>query len=230
MITFFFGHMLHHIRDRKSESKSCLPYKVTCFTLFQRNILGVHKKHDTLKCIPSWILLLLAVGVGEQRFYLLHLSLRVKSIMVSVISQMLHPDLKTFRGLNISDPHHLVAYISSQRTLKEIFWSDGCYFIIFIVIRCVAICFRLCWRQSDDLFVCFSTKPTQRAEFEISREAVVEEKGRSQRVRESWQRMAEENNRLEIAVQGRTQSAEGRLWEDRDRAEKRANRSQKNDC
>ena len=40
---------------------------------------------------------------------LLHLSLQVKSIMASAVSQMLHQKLNTFRGLNISDPHHLVA-------------------------------------------------------------------------------------------------------------------------
>ena len=40
---------------------------------------------------------------------LLHFSLRVKCIMVSVVSQMLRQDLKTIRGLNISDLHHLAA-------------------------------------------------------------------------------------------------------------------------
>ena len=39
----------------------------------------------------------------------LHLSLQVKSIMVSAVSQMLTQDLNTFRVLDISDPHHLVA-------------------------------------------------------------------------------------------------------------------------
>ena len=40
---------------------------------------------------------------------LLHLSLRVKSIMASAVNQMLHQDLNTSRGLEISDPHHFVA-------------------------------------------------------------------------------------------------------------------------
>ena len=40
---------------------------------------------------------------------LLHFSLRVKGIMVSVVSQILRQDLKAFRGLNISDSHHLAA-------------------------------------------------------------------------------------------------------------------------
>ena len=40
---------------------------------------------------------------------LLHFSLQVKSIMVSVVSQMLTNDLNTLRGLNIFDPHHLTA-------------------------------------------------------------------------------------------------------------------------
>ena len=38
------------------------------------------------------------------------------------------------------------------------------------VTRCVAIRFHLSWRHSDDLFVCFGVKPTQRAEDEISHE------------------------------------------------------------
>ena len=40
---------------------------------------------------------------------LLHFSLRVKSIMVFVVSQMLRQDLNAFRGLIISDPHHFAA-------------------------------------------------------------------------------------------------------------------------
>ena len=40
---------------------------------------------------------------------LLHFSLRVKGIMVFVVSQMLRQDLNTFRVLNISYPHHLAA-------------------------------------------------------------------------------------------------------------------------
>ena len=41
---------------------------------------------------------------------------------------------------------------------------------IVYVTRCVAIRFRLCWRDSDDLFVWFGVKPRQRTEGEISRE------------------------------------------------------------
>ena len=40
---------------------------------------------------------------------LLHFSLQVKGIMVSVFSQMLRQDLNTLRGLHISDPHHLAS-------------------------------------------------------------------------------------------------------------------------
>ena len=40
---------------------------------------------------------------------LLRLSLRVKSIIVTAVSQMLHQDLNSLRSLGISDPHHLVA-------------------------------------------------------------------------------------------------------------------------
>ena len=49
--------------------------------------------------------------IGRKRLLtcLLHVSLRVKSIMVPVVSQMLTKDLNTLRGLNISDPHHLAA-------------------------------------------------------------------------------------------------------------------------
>ena len=53
---------------------------------------------------------------------LLHFSLWVKGIMVSVVCQMLCQDLNTFRGFNISDPHHLAANILSQRTFKHLFF------------------------------------------------------------------------------------------------------------
>ena len=39
------------------------------------------------------------------------------------------------------------------------------------VTESVAIRFRLCWRHSGDLFVCFGAKPTQRIEGEISCES-----------------------------------------------------------
>ena len=41
---------------------------------------------------------------------------------------------------------------------------------LFNVTQFVAIRFRLCWRHSDDLYVCFGMKPTQRTEDKISRE------------------------------------------------------------
>ena len=42
--------------------------------------------------------------------------------------------------------------------------------MMMMMIRCVAIRFRLCLLHSDDLFVCFGAKPTQRTEDEICRE------------------------------------------------------------
>ena len=45
----------------------------------------------------------------SRRTSLLHLSLRVQGIMVSAVIQMLHQDLNTFKGLDISDPPHFVA-------------------------------------------------------------------------------------------------------------------------
>ena len=74
--------------------------------------------------------------------------------------------------------------------------------------RCVAIRFRWCRRHSDDLFVCFGTKPAQRTEGEISHETGSE--GRKEGPREDRkQRRAGENSWLEIAVQRMRQSAEG---------------------
>ena len=73
------------------------------------------------------------------------------------------------------------------------------------VTECVAIRFCLCWRHSDDLFVCIGAKPTQRTEDEISREA--RSGGGTEgprKVRESsWQSRAEEDGRLEVVVQGK---------------------------
>ena len=45
-----------------------------------------------------------------------------------------------------------------------------CVCVCVCVTQCVAIRFRLCWRHSGDLFVCFGAKPTQRTEDEISHE------------------------------------------------------------
>ena len=56
--------------------------------------------------------------------------------------------------------------------------------------------------QSENPFVCFGVKPTQRA---YARDRKWTREGRSERRRES----AEEDSRIEIAVQRRTQSAEG---------------------
>ena len=89
------------------------------------------------------------------------------------------------------------------------------------VTQCVAICFRLCWRLSYDLLVCFGAKPTQRTEDEISRETGSRgEKEGPRKDREgSWKSRAEETNRLEIAVRRRrwAQSTEvciaSGLWE-----------------
>ena len=54
---------------------------------------------------------------------LLHFSLQVKSIMVSVVSQMLRQDLNAFRGFNISDPHHLAATFYPRGLLNTSFSS-----------------------------------------------------------------------------------------------------------
>ena len=52
----------------------------------------------------------------------------------------------------------------------------------YIVTRCVAIRFRLCWRHSGDLFVCFGAKPTQRAwGWDLPRDRKWGREGRSQR-------------------------------------------------
>ena len=74
-----------------------------------------------------------------------------------------------------------------------------------------SISFHLCWHWSENLFVCFGTKPTQRAwGRDLPQDRKWRKEGRSQRrQRVSWQRIAEENSRLEIAVQRRTQSTEG---------------------
>ena len=77
------------------------------------------------------------------------------------------------------------------------------------VSRCVAIRFRLCWRHSDNLFVCFGAKPTQRARSPARPEVEEGRKVSEKTERVSWQRKAEENSRLEIAVWGRTRSTEG---------------------
>ena len=54
---------------------------------------------------------------------LLHFSLRVKGIMISVVSQMLRKDLNSLRDLNISDPRHPCCYILSQRTFKHHYFA-----------------------------------------------------------------------------------------------------------
>ena len=81
-------------------------------------------------------------------------------------------------------------------------------------IRCVGVC----GCQSENSFVYFGAKPTQRAcARDLSRnwkdeERKVREKRRDQspvRIEESQQKGAEENSRLEIEVQRRTQSEEG---------------------
>ena len=69
------------------------------------------------------------------------------------------------------------------------------------VTRWVAFRFRLYWCHSEDLFVCFGAKPTQRA---WTRDRKWRREGKCQR----RQREAVDN-RPEIAVQRRTQSAEG---------------------
>ena len=73
--------------------------------------------------------------------------------------------------------------------------------------RCVGVCIR----RSENLFVCFGAKPAQRTRGrDFPRDRKWTREGRSQRrQRVSWQRRAEENSRFEIAVQRRTQSAEG---------------------
>ena len=77
--------------------------------------------------------------------------------------------------------------------------------------RCIAIRFRLCWRHSDDLFVCFSAKPTQKTEGEICHETGSGggKEGPREDREDSWQSRTEENSRLEIAVQRMRLSAEG---------------------
>ena len=74
----------------------------------------------------------------------------------------------------------------------------------------LAIRFRLCWRHSDDLLVCFGTKPTQRTEDEISRESGSGgwKEGPKEDGESCWQSRAEEDSRLEIAAWRRTQSTE----------------------
>ena len=69
------------------------------------------------------------------------------------------------------------------------------------VTQCIAIRFRLCWRQSDDLFVCFDAKPTQRTEKDISRETG---SGRGKKCPwEDRKSQLTKQGRLEIAVQGK---------------------------
>ena len=73
------------------------------------------------------------------------------------------------------------------------------------VTRCVAIRFRLCWRHTDDLFVWFGAKPTQRTEDEITSEigSGGEKRIAEKTERPTWQSWEEEDGWLEIAVQGK---------------------------
>ena len=84
---------------------------------------------------------------------------------------------------------------------------------------CVCVC--VCVRWSENLFVCFGAKPTQRTEDEISRETgsgggkegpmgrqrgqLTKEDGERSR-----QRRAEETSRLEIVVQGKDGQQKGK--------------------
>ena len=66
------------------------------------------------------------------------------------------------------------------------------------VTQCVAIRFRLCWRHSDDLLVCFGTKPTQMAGGrDLPRDRKWRREGSSREDRES--QLTEESRRDQSA-------------------------------
>ena len=76
--------------------------------------------------------------------------------------------------------------------------------------RCVAICFRLCWRHLDDLFV-LALNPHKELWARSPVRSEVEERRKVQEKTEivSWQSRGEETIRLDIAVQKMRQLAEG---------------------
>ena len=101
--------------------------------------------------------------------------------------------------------------------------------LLYIVTRCVAIRFRLCWRHLDDLLVCFGAKPTQKAwGRDLSRDRKWRRAGKSQR-----EQLTKQDRREQSAWDSCPENdtvSRMRQWEDGGRAEKRVNRSQKGDC
>ena len=88
-----------------------------------------------------------------------------------------------------------------------------CKFFLYIYCGTIgSIHFHLCWRQSENLFVCFGAKPTQKAwgwDLLPYRKWTRERRSQRRQGEFSWQSMAGENSRLEIVVHRGTQSAEG---------------------
>ena len=86
--------------------------------------------------------------------------------------------------------------------------------------RCVAIYFRLYWRHSDDLFVCFGAKPTQRTEDQILREtgSVGGKEGpREDRESRSTTESRREQLAVELVVQGKDGQQKEAVREDSQR-------------
>ena len=113
------------------------------------------------------------------------------------------PEIFCVHFKNVSD------YLTWVLTVNEIFASK------ISVTRCVSIRFRLCWRNSDDLFVCFGAKLTQKGL--RTRFPTRPEVGEGRKVWEKTERVVENGGRREQSAWDscpENDTVSRRQWED----------------